>query len=333
MTMLTGLLCLDWRRDDQSREASASRPATGGTDRPASKGRRFPAVLFLPGVAAAVFAQSPAPEITPTELPGAEMFLYRETGATPLRLFVVKPAGWSARDRRPALVFFFGGGWTHGTPERSAAWARFAADHGMVGIAPDYRTKERFNTSPLAAVADGRAALRWVQEHAAELGVAPGRIVVGGDSSGGHLALWTAITATPPGSTTAEAPGAKPAALLLFSAVSDTSPETGYTPFRFGDQATALSPLHQLEAAMPPVLAFHGDADRTVPFRQTVALRDKLVAGGNACELVTVPGGDHGFLKELPDWRDRAQRLVLEFLAKRGLLDSESRRPVSRGDE
>ena len=72
---------------------------------------------------------------------------------------------------------------------------------------------------------------------------------------------------------------------------------------------------------MPPVLAFHGDADRTVPFRQAFALRDKLTTGGNACELVVVPGGDHGFLNELPEWRERAQNTVQEFLIKRGLFE------------
>ena len=72
---------------------------------------------------------------------------------------------------------------------------------------------------------------------------------------------------------------------------------------------------------MPPVLAFHGDADRTVPFRQALALRDKLSAGGNVCELVAVPGGDHGFLNERPEWRERAQNNVREFLIKRGLLE------------
>ncbi len=278
--------------------------------------------IFVAGFAAvAARAAEPIPLLA-----DAETIIYRATTPEPLRLFVVKPAGWFARDQRTVLVFFFGGGWTHGTPERSAEWAKFAVEHGMVGIMPDYRTKERFNTSPLAAVADSRAALHWVQDHAAELGVASNKIIVGGESSGGHLALWTAITATPPGSDPREAPRAQPAALLLFSAVSDTSPETGYTPLRFGDQATALSPLHHLDGVMPPVLAFHGDADRTVPFRESVALRDRLRAGGNVCELVTVPGGDHGFLKQIPAWHDRAEKRVQDFLLKRGLLLPENRR-------
>ena len=79
-----------------------------------------------------------------------------------MRLHVFKPKNWKAEDHRPALVFFFGGGWTTGTPERSATYAKWASSAGMVGIAPDYRTRERFSTSPLESVADGRAALRWV---------------------------------------------------------------------------------------------------------------------------------------------------------------------------
>lgn len=274
-------------------------------------------LLFCAG---AVLLAQPAPEATPAELPGAETFLYRDDGATPLRLFVVKPAGWRAGDRRPALMFFFGGGWTTGTPASSVFWARFAADLGLVGIAPDYRTKGRHDVSPLGSVADARAALRWVQEHADELGVDPARIAVGGNSAGGHVALWTAITRAPPGSDERESPRVKPAALILFSAVSDTSVATGYTPQRFGEHTTALSPVHQLDARMPPVLAFHGDADKTVPLRQALALRDRLSEGGNACELHIVPGGGHNFGNDVPEWREKSRELMIAFLREHGLV-------------
>src|SRR5258708_38854634 len=130
-----------------------------------------------------------APEITPVTLPGAEIFIYRDSKPEPLRLHVFKPKNWQAGDRRPALIWFFGGGWDHGTPENSAGWAKWAASLGFVGVAPDYRTKKRFSTSPLEAVADGRAAMHWVEDHAAELGVDANRIVVCGNSAGGHLAL------------------------------------------------------------------------------------------------------------------------------------------------
>jgi len=274
------------------------------------------ASLLLPAFA---LAQAPKQEATPTEFPGAETFVYRE-GSVPMRLFVVKPAGWKAGDRRPALMFFFGGGWTTGTPQSSLFSARFAAEIGLVGIAPDYRTKGRHDVSPLGSVADSRAALRWVQDHAGELGLDPARIAVGGNSAGGHVALWTALAATPPGSDPAEAPRLKPAALILFSTVSDTSPKLGYTPKRFGADATALSPLDQLDANMPPVLAFHGDADKTVPLAQAIALRDKLLASGNVCELHIVPGGGHNFGNDVPEWREKSRELMIAFLKQQKLL-------------
>jgi len=262
-----------------------------------------------------------APEVTPSDFPGAETFVYRDGEPEPLRLFAVKPDGWKAGDRRAALMFFFGGGWTTGTPANSIGWARAAARLGMVGIAPDYRTKGRNGTSPLASVADSRAALRWVQEHAGELGIDSARIAVGGNSAGGHVALWTAITRAPPGSDAAESPLVKPAALILFSTVSDTTPLTGYTPQRFGEHTLALSPLHQLDDRMPPVIAFHGDADKLVPVAQAIALRDKLVASGNACELHIVPGGGHNFGDDVPEWREKSRALMLEFLKRQGLVE------------
>ena len=261
-----------------------------------------------------------APAVTPINLPGATTYIYRDGQPDPMRLHVFNPKGWKAGDRRPALIFFFGGGWTRGTPERSASWAKYAATLGMVGIAPDYRTKERFDTSPLESVADGRAALHWVETHATELGINPKQIVVGGSSAGGHVALWTAIEHTPPGSDSTEAPLKKPAAIVLVSPVSDTSVDTGYTPKRFGDNTDTLSPVHQLDEKMPPVLVFHGDADKTVTNRQSIALSEKLIAGGNVCELVTVPGGDHGFTTQLPEWKEKSRNAFKAFLTKLEIL-------------
>ena len=98
-----------------------------------------------------------APEITPLTLPGAETHVFHATPQGEMRLHVFKPEGWRAADRRPAFVWFFGGGWTHGLP--SPGWAQTAAKWGLVGVAPDYRTHDRHGTSPLASVADARAAM------------------------------------------------------------------------------------------------------------------------------------------------------------------------------
>lgn len=294
------------------------------TDFPSAISRRLWFSAALVATMATGLAQAPKvprpPETTLLTLPGAETHVFRELKPDALRLHVFKPKDWKAGDRRPVFMWFFGGGWTRGTPANAASYAKWAAELGFVGVAPDYRVKERFGTSPLESVADARAALRWVQEHAAELGIDPKRVVAGGNSAGGHVALWTAIAQTPPGSAQAEAPLVKPVALVLTSAVSDTSKLKGYTPTRFGEHAEALSPVHQLDVKMPPMLVFHGDADTTVPQAQSVALRQKLLATGNAVDFVNVAGGSHNFGGDLPEWKEKTRTLIAEFLTKEKLL-------------
>lgn len=266
-------------------------------------------------------ANPPPGERTPASIPGAETFIYRDGTPEPMRLFVFKPTGWKATDHRPALVFYFGGGWTHGNPTSADIFPRRAAELGFVGVAPDYRTKARFNTTPYASVADARAALRWVQDHAAELGIDPAKIVVGGHSAGGHVALWTAITHTPPESDPNEAPHNKPAALFLLAPCSDTSRETGYTPWRFAPDPKALSPIHQLDGKMPPTLLFQADTDEILPYRQSVALAPAIVATGAVCDFETVTGGNHSF-----PWQHKGYDVntlidkLMAFLEKNGVI-------------
>ena len=78
--------------------------------------------------------------------------------------------------------------------------------------------------------------------------------------------------------------------------------------------------MYQLDAKMPPILVFHGDADTTVTNAQSIALHDKLIATSNVCELVTVPGGNHGFQSQLPEWKDKSRAIMVQFLAKQGVL-------------
>lgn len=261
----------------------------------------------------------PKSVVTPTELPGAETFIYRALEPEPLRLHICKPANWMASDRRPAFLYFFGGGWQRGVP--SVAWPRFAASLGLVGIAADYRTKERFGTSAVSSVADARAALRWVEDHAAELGIDERRIIVAGSSSGGHLALWAAMGATPFGSDPAAAPTVPPAGLVLISPVSDTSRASGFGWDRFDGHGDALSPYQQLPAGLPPVLLIHGDSDPVVNYTQSEKLAAKLKASGEV-EFVTVPGGTHSFEKDLPGWAQKTRGLVEKFLSCHGLAST-----------
>lgn len=249
---------------------------------------------------AASAAKKPAekvPEITPLSLPGSEPFVFRTAGTNELRLHVVKPAGWSKTDRRASMVCFFGGGWNSGNPEKSIGWAKWAASLGLVGVAPDYRTRDRLGGTPEDCVSDARAAVRWVEEHADELGIDPAKIIAEGGSAGGHVAAWTAIPSPGPGKDD-PAPEILPAALVLLNPVTDTK-DRGYGGTkRFGGssaRALACSVPDQMPSNMPPTIVFHATGDVTVPYANSVAFRDKLVDSGNRCELVTFEGLGHSY--------------------------------------
>ncbi|HVB42175.1 MAG TPA: alpha/beta hydrolase [Streptosporangiaceae bacterium] len=94
----------------------------------------------------------------------------------------------------PALVYFFGGGWSLGTLDTSDAICRMITNRARcASIAVSYRLAPEHKFP--AAVEDCYAGLAWVAAHAAELGVDAARLAVGGDSSGGNLAAAATLLA------------------------------------------------------------------------------------------------------------------------------------------
>jgi acetyl esterase/lipase len=271
-------------------------------------------------------------EVTPLTLPGAESFIFKKAGNVELRLHVVKPKDWKPNDKRPCLITFFGGGWTSGTPARSITYAKWAAKYGLVGVAPDYRTRKRFDAKPEDCVADGRAAVRWIQDHAAELGIDPSKIVVQGSSAGGHVAAWTAIQDPVTPETASDAvPNSVPMGLILLWPVTDTGTNGYGGPKRFNnDEARAnnLSVTGRMTAKMPPTLVFHGTADKTVKFENSQSFTDKMKANENLCELVVFPDAPHSpqSIKEGEKGRivkAKIEEESLKFLEKLGLVSPE----------
>lgn len=94
----------------------------------------------------------------------------------------------------PAVVYFYGGGWSLGTLDTSDAVCRMITNRARcASIAVSYRLAPE-NKFP-AAVLDCYRGVSWVAEHAGELGIDRERIAVGGDSSGGNLAAAVTLLA------------------------------------------------------------------------------------------------------------------------------------------
>ncbi|WP_222102746.1 alpha/beta hydrolase [Robbsia andropogonis] len=222
----------------------------------------------------------PAPET----LPDAESIIYRTASNRPLRLFVFQPARPNAVPSS-AILFFFGGGWRSGSVTSFVDQAHAFAARGYVSIIADYRVSCRDGTTPLSAVADARAAYKWVRRHAGELGIAPSRIVLSGGSAGGQLALVTAMEARPE---------KKPAALILFNPVVDL-----VTPARWylKPLARQISPSALSVKALPPTMIFHGENDRRVSIETVRTFCGRARDADAICNVQAYPGEDHGFYR------------------------------------
>ena len=114
---------------------------------------------------------------------------YKDVGGHKLNLHIFRsPAHSPTKEPKPAVVFFFGGGWVGGTPTQFYPQCQHLAKRGMVAISAEYRVKSRHHATPFDCVEDGKSALRWVRTHAEKLGIDPDRIAAGGGSAGGHVA-------------------------------------------------------------------------------------------------------------------------------------------------
>ncbi|HEX5871840.1 MAG TPA: alpha/beta hydrolase [Longimicrobium sp.] len=107
----------------------------------------------------------------------------------PLRVRHYAPA---SNDPQPLTVYLHGGGFTIGDLDTHDEACRILCRHGRVHVlAVEYRLAPE---DPFPApLDDARAALRWAQAHAAELGADPARVAIGGDSAGGNLSAVVAL--------------------------------------------------------------------------------------------------------------------------------------------
>jgi acetyl esterase/lipase len=208
----------------------------------------------------------------------------------------------------PALLWLHGGGFVSGAAGSSVDDApRLAHEANVLVASVDYRLAPE-HPFP-AALDDAYAALRWLHDHATELGIDPARIAVGGDSAGGGLAACLAQLAADRG----EVPVAFQS--LLYPMLDDRTvlreapPGVGellWTPAdnRFG-WASYLGaepggdvPPHAVAArrvalgTLPP--AWIGVGDRDLFHSEDVAYAERLREQGVPVTLDVIPGYYHG---------------------------------------
>ncbi len=179
---------------------------------------------------------------------------------------------------------------------------------------------------------DIRRAVRFIRFNAKVYQIDADHIGITGSSSGGHLALMTALADDVISKTASDSidrissrvqaaavffpptdflnwgkanTGVDMVALRKFGVASafdfkTLSDSTGMYEHVKNDEevkkiAMALSPINNVSSDDPPVYISHGNADPVVPLQQSQSLIEKLKAAGVKCELVIHPDGGHGW--------------------------------------
>jgi len=193
------------------------------------------ALIFVVAVALTVsFGFQSRTQDAPSDV-GPVEYVYATHGGVDLKAYVFSPDPGMSNTPRSAIVIFHGGGWHIGSAEWGFTRARHFAGLGMVSVSAQYRLSDQKAVTPLEAMEDARAVIRWMRSNAETLGIASDRIAAYGWSSGAHLATCAAIFDDSAGDSTVSC---APNALVLFSPA--VSLEGDSWPQRLlGDRASA----------------------------------------------------------------------------------------------
>ena len=227
-------------------------------------------------------------------------------------------------EKKPAIIYFPGGGFTTTDYEKFIEMRFALAKAGFVVAAAEYRVVP--NKFP-AILEDGKSAVRFLKAHADAYGIDASKIGVLGDSAGGYLSQMVAVTgnekqfdkgdnlhvdstvqaaATLYGISDLRNIGAgfdqaiqkvhqSPAvteALLVNGVAFNEYP--GASILSDSDKALAASSLGHIKKNLPPFLIMHGTEDKLVSPVQSEQLYEALKQNGNRVTYVKVEGAAHG---------------------------------------
>jgi acetyl esterase len=212
----------------------------------------------------------------------------------------------------PALVWIHGGGWVLGGLDGADEVCRMlAATADCVVVSVDYRLapEHRFP----AALNDAVAAFNWTVRGAADLGIDPDRIAIGGDSAGANLSIAVSLEAVrtgdplpcfqllvyPPTDFESQRPSWTEHAHAPVLAAADAR---WFMSLYLDDESERMNPLVSPEkastlAGLPPAHVITAEVD--VLRDDSEAFAGRLLADGVRATLTRYPGVFHGFFTEV----------------------------------
>lgn len=242
------------------------------------------------------------------------------------------------KEKKPAVLYFPGGGFTSADHEKFLEMRYALACAGYVVAACEYRAVP--NKFP-ALLEDAKAAVRWMRAHASEFGVDANRIGLLGDSAGGYVVQMAGATNGEKnwdvgdfkevssdvqavvsiygisdlttigegiGNENVHASAAVTEALLLNGpAFKDFA---GASVNADPQKAKAASPIGHVDGTEPPFLLMHGSGDKVVSPLQSKKMFEALQNKKVEAEYVLVRGAEHG---DLPWYQPGVISCVVNF--------------------
>ncbi|MBQ9901790.1 MAG: alpha/beta hydrolase [Clostridia bacterium] len=266
------------------------------------------------------------------ELSYIEDVVYCERPEARLCLQIILPI--DGRTDRPLIVYIPGSAFHWQNVKERLPQLAYLAQMGFAVAALQYRGSEvaAFPSQTL----DAKAGICFMKRHAAEYGIDAEKIVVMGDSSGGHTAMMAAFTCgineleEPDGEIDSSVRGV----IDLYGPVNFTSmndqpsSQNHYMPdspegMELGGvnvldcpdlaRAAAVTTYVSRERDIPPILIFHGTNDELVPFEQSCELFYTLKKSGKDAVFYRVIGAHHGG-REF--WTSQVLGIVEEFICR-----------------
>ncbi len=217
------------------------------------------------------------------------------------------------------MIWIVSGGWYSSHDDINPGIGQYFASRGMTVFQVVHGSQPKFTLSEI--VPDIHRAMRFIRTHAADYGVDPNRLCISGASAGGHLSLMMAAYGGP-GNPAAPDPVDRASSAVQAAAVF-------FPPTDFLNYATpgarawkdetlkdfwhvfavpvampaddqdkmmrGLSPIYGVGKNTPPILIFHGDADKLVPIQQSQSFMAKLEEFKVPHQLLVRPGQAHGW--------------------------------------
>jgi acetyl esterase len=260
-----------------------------------------------------------------------ETHVYKTRGLSRYKLTVYQPSHIEIDKKLPAIIFFHGGGLHMRRYWEFEPQSKYLVERGIVAAIATYRVK-RHGRTIFESIADAKSAIRWIREHADELGIDENLIAAGGGSAGGYLAVCSAVVKKYDEKNEDLSISSVPNALVLFNPRL-VIPMIGAPPltkkeirYKNGRDLKEISPVHNVFQGAPPTIIFHGTADKIVTVQESQWFCEEMQNHGNSCEVFLYEGREHGFFRKYYGDQDFASTMetTVKFLSKLGYVPKDN---------